>query len=297
MKIITLVVLLITTIYANTIKDYKVIKKIATIDNKEYIAIREFVLDDKKSYLVVDKETLQTEIVSASSIDVSKYKRDKSSIIEKVYIKSKENKKHIHNAGINRAYKQKKNIQYLTIDMCPSSKNSYERELFKVLNKKPISIAVALSARWAMKHKKEFAEIKSMKNLSITWINHSYYHYYYPKKPLEKNFMLANGTDVYKEIVANEKYMISHGITPSIFFRFPGLVSNAKLIDKIVDNYSLVPLGSDTWIAKGEKIKDSSIILVHGNLNEKKGIDMLLNEMRKREFNFVEINEMFIPIY
>jgi peptidoglycan/xylan/chitin deacetylase (PgdA/CDA1 family) len=291
MKSLFLILVAISYIFANPISEYRVIKKEYEDNNQKYIAIREYIKDNNKHYLVVNSDTLKTKIIT--NIEPKEYKKNDTLLIEKVYKRAKISKENIHNTGINRAYKIKKDVQYLTIDMCPSSKKSYEKELYNTLNKKPNKIAIALSAKWAIKHKKEFNEILSMKNLDITWINHTYNHHYYPKLPLEKNFLLAKGTDLYKEIIANEKYMLSHGIVPSIFIRFPGLVSNADMIDKIVDRYSLIPLGSDTWIAKNQKIKDSSIILVHGNLNEKKGIKMFLKEYKKGELRLEELNYMF----
>ena len=54
--------------------------------------------------------------------------------------------------------------------------------------------------------------------------------------------------------------------------RFPGLVSDAKIREKIIDKYSLIFIGSDAWLAKGEIPRNGSIILIHGNKNEPLGI-------------------------
>ncbi len=48
------------------------------------------------------------------------------------------------------------------------------------------------------------------------------------------------------------KVLVSHNIAPSPFFRFPGLVSDQTLIEKLKD-FGFIPLGSDAWLAKGEK--------------------------------------------
>jgi peptidoglycan/xylan/chitin deacetylase (PgdA/CDA1 family) len=282
---------LIGFLYADSIKNYKVIKKQIISKEQYYLAIREYKKSQKDYYLAVNINTLETKIIDKKiTKDV---KSIKDSTLNRVYKVSKIDKNSLTNAGINSAYKKHKDIYYITIDLCPSSKKGYEKRLFESLNKRENSIAIALSAKWAMRHQREFKEILGYKNIDITWINHTYNHYYYPRKKLKNNFLLAKGTDLYKEIIANEKFMLSHSLVPSVFIRFPGLVSDAKLVDKVVDSYSLVPLGSDTWIAKGQKIKDSSIILLHGNLNEKKGIKMFLKEYNKRELNFVKLTEMF----
>jgi peptidoglycan/xylan/chitin deacetylase (PgdA/CDA1 family) len=282
---------LIGFLYADSIKNYKVIKKQIISKEQYYLAIREYKKSQKDYYLAVNINTLETKIIDKKiTKDV---KSIKDSTLNRVYKVSKIDKNSLTNAGINSAYKKHKDIYYITIDLCPSSKKGYEKRLFESLNKRENSIAIALSAKWAMRHQREFKEILEYKNIDITWINHTYNHYYYPRKKLKNNFLLAKWTDLYKEIIANEKFMLSHSLVPSVFIRFPGLVSDAKLVDKVVDSYSLVPLGSDTWIAKAQKIKDSSIILLHGNLNEKKGIKMFLKEYNKRELNFVKLTEMF----
>jgi len=100
-------------------------------------------------------------------------------------------------------------------------------------------------------------------------------HIYHPKAPLTHNFVLSPEENLTKDILDLEITLLKNGITPSPFFRFPGLVSNAKSVH-IVKSLNLIPIGSNTWLAKGEKIKNGSIILVHGNKNEPKGVDMLL---------------------
>jgi hypothetical protein len=70
--------------------------------------------------------------------------------------------------------------------------------------------------------------------------------------------------------------MIGKGLPPSVFFRFPGLVADEKLI-KLLAKLSLIPLGADAWLAKGEEPRKGSIILVHGNGNEPPGIARLMN--------------------
>ena len=50
-----------------------------------------------------------------------------------------------------------------------------------------------------------------------------------------------------------------------------------------VANLGLITIGSNTWIAKGQKIKEDSIVLAHGNKNEPKGVDMLLKDFQNIE--------------
>ncbi len=53
-----------------------------------------------------------------------------------------------------------------------------------------------------------------------------------------------------KELLDVEKKLIEQGVTPSIFFRFPGLVQNEKAIQTL-KRLGLITVGSNAWLAKG----------------------------------------------
>jgi hypothetical protein len=61
------------------------------------------------------------------------------------------------------------------------------------------------------------------------------------------------------------------GITPSVFFRFPGLVSDHEIFEQIL-NLGLIPIGSDSWLAKGQWPDTGSVVLIHANGNEPVGV-------------------------
>jgi hypothetical protein len=73
--------------------------------------------------------------------------------------------------------------------------------------------------------------------------------------------------------------MIENGMTPSVFFRFPGLVSDSVLFRKITA-YGLIPVGTDAWLAKKQSPKSGSIVLVHANGNEPYGIQRFFGLLR-----------------
>jgi len=100
--------------------------------------------------------------------------------------------------------------------------------------------------------------------------------------PLSKNFVLSKEENLEKDILDNEKYLIENGVVPSVFFRFPGLISNRDAILK-VKKFGLITIGSNAWLAKGENIKEGSIILVHGNKNEPKGVDIFLKLLKDKK--------------
>jgi len=80
-------------------------------------------------------------------------------------------------------------------------------------------------------------------------------------------------------VLKTEAAMIENGLLPSVFFRFPGLVSDAALVRRVV-SYGLIPVGSDAWLAKGQAPSSGSIVLVHGNGNEPIGIEKFLDLVR-----------------
>ena len=73
--------------------------------------------------------------------------------------------------------------------------------------------------------------------------------------------------------------LLENGLIPSPFFRFPGLVADGGLLEKL-RQLSLIPIGSDAWLAKGENPANGSFILVHGNGNEPQGVRKLLPLLR-----------------
>ena len=65
--------------------------------------------------------------------------------------------------------------------------------------------------------------------------------------------------------------MIANGGTPSLFFRFPGLVSSSPLMQAVREHH-LISLGADAWLALNQPPRDGSIMLVHPNGNEELGL-------------------------
>jgi len=93
--------------------------------------------------------------------------------------------------------------------------------------------------------------------------------------------LLEPGTDINYEVLETEKAMLKNGLLPSVFFRFPGLVSDQQLVDKIV-GFGLIPIGSDAWLAKGQLPKSGSIVLIHGNGNEPIGVDDFIKLLKSK---------------
>ena len=165
---------------------------------------------------------------------------------------------------------------FVTGDLCPSHRPLDRRFFEKLMTsgaKAPV--ALSISGLWLVHHADDFhwlMDKQAAGALDIVWTNHSYHHPYAKGRPDDQTFMLTKGLDVDYEILETERLLIANGGTPSLFFRFPGLVSNSPLMDA-VRRHHLIVLGTDAWLAKGQRPGAGSIILVHPNGNEEAGID------------------------
>ena len=188
----------------------------------------------------------------------------------------------------------------LTIDLCPSHKpldRSFFVRLIDVYAKeeRPVPVSIAVTGVWMKEHPDDFSWLVGLAargDLSVTWINHSYSHRFDKSKPLQRNFLLEKGTDIESEVVLTEKELIDKGQIPSIFFRFPGLISDREIYLKVI-SYGLVPVGSDAWLAKNQLPCDGSIVLVHANGNEPLGLKKFFKVIKKRSAGNAE-SEWFL---
>lgn len=234
------------------------------------VGIRQFQNNGVRQMLVVEANSLATRIVTANelnckSMDAQKFSQTNYSRIRN---QASLNRGVQANSGIRRFDRQQVT---LTIDMCPSSK-SYESRFYDWVKSTNSPIGVAITAAWGLRHTRELNVLKEMdRDGLVTWINHSYHHPYRPGVANGNNFLLISGTNIRQEVLGNEIFMIENGMTPSVYFRFPGLISSEAIVRQIAD-WGLIAIGSDAWLAKGEAPKAGSVILLHGNGNEPAGI-------------------------
>lgn len=276
----------IYSLQASDISNYEVVNKSVEYKNNIYTILRSFTKDEKKYFLVVNENTLKTSIVEQNLLPnninnnvLTKYKRLLINYSKKPF--------NLENYGLKSV---ENNNVYFTIDMCPSSKQGYEKDFFNslIIKKEFFPIVIFISGKWIEKHNDDFLELISYNKdnkLDIVWGNHTFNHYYNRFGKLENNFLLAPNTDVKKELLDLEKLLLSYDLIPSILFRFPGLISNEQTI-KIVNSLGLIPIGSNSWLAKNQKVKNGDIILVHGNNNEPKGIDIAQNIIKNLNLSF-----------
>ena len=89
--------------------------------------------------------------------------------------------------------------------------------------------------------------------------------------------------------------VLENGCMSSVFFRFPGLVSDRQVF-KTVLGYGLIPIGSDAWLAKGESPKNGSIVLIHANGNEPLGVRKFIALLKKEHTDALEKKWMLFDL-
>jgi len=270
----------IASLFAGEVSEYKTESYCISYEDQEFKVIRSFKKDGDKKLLVVHGDTLQTYIFDNSSYKKVECSNSKYDNFLKISVKPPYP---LTNDGISNF----KVGVYLTVDLCPSSKRGYEREFFKTLIKRfpnPVPVTIFVTKRWMLKHKESFLELKRWDEegkLDITWGNHTAYHFYKKGLPIEQNFVLCKHMHLKSDVLDLEKFLIENGVVPSVFFRFPGLVSNKKVINDIA-SLSLITIGSNSWIAKNQPPKEGSIVLVHGNKNEPLGVKLLVKYLKTK---------------
>jgi hypothetical protein len=178
----------------------------------------------------------------------------------------------LENAGLTRGSKPG---AFVTGDLCPSPR-PLDRAFFARLSgtgpRAPVALAV--SGLWLTHHPKDFRWLVDQRDagaLDIVWVDHTYTHPYRRKAADASNYLLTRGVNPEREILDTERLIIASGETPSLFFRFPGLISSDPLM-QAVRRFHLVTLGADAWLAIGQRPGPGSIVLVHPNGNEPAGL-------------------------
>ena len=294
-KIIFLLLPFLTFVYG--IEEYRVMKKYYTDGTNYFILTRAFTHNAHTYVLIANAQTLKTQILPREALALTPIEHlpfqtnfDKAlAYATALHVKG----------GAPKALAQKPKAVFLTMDLCPSKKRGYESDFIAYLTelngKTPI--AIAITSAWIDQHFEAFKALASHPLLDITWVNHTHTHFYDKTLADKENFMLHVNTNVAHEILELEKKLIMHGITPSLFFRFPGLMSNEALMKELKETYSVIPLGSNAWIAKHEPITEGSFILIHGNKNEPEGIALLEQKLPwlVQHFTLRPIQEAFVP--
>jgi hypothetical protein len=281
--------------FSQRVEKYSVFFGRCTIfnDSGAYVALRSFCRAGNQYYFVVSARDLYTRIVARDSCrcdraSLGEMRREFQAYPYIMALDSAERRSSlVQDAGLTHGSVRQKGID-LTADLCPS-KLPLDRKFFADLidqflpQEKPIPIALSVTGNWMNDHQEDLRWLIGLAkkgDLAITWINHSYNHRWYDSVPVQENFLLKKGTNLDLEVLKTERKMMDYGITPSVFFRFPGLVSDSLVFAKITA-YGLIPVGTDAWLAKNQLPKDGSIVLVHANGNEPYGIKRFFKLIRE----------------
>lgn len=262
---------------AERVHDYApVLESCASESGATRLAIRRMRVDGEALLLAVDPQSLQTSLeraacwrcaeTSDAAEEQTRYLQALRPPADPARPPALVNAGLIHGAGDG---------AFVTGDLCPSHK-PLDRAFFEELAAQgphtPVTLAV--SGGWIARHGADFAWLREKARsgaLDIAWANHSYSHPYVVGLADSRNYLLRPGVDLDREIFETEKLIIANGETPSVFFRFPGLVADGALLDHVRARH-LVALGADSWLALGPPPRPGSIVLVHPNGNEPVGL-------------------------
>jgi hypothetical protein len=271
------------------VSDYKpILKTCVAADGRKAVAIREMTVAGQKVDLLADPEALTTRLERATCWTCSEESESELSatrmgraIHESAQAPGLVHRGFLQNAGLTHGAGAG---DFVTGDLCPSEK-PLDRTFFMRLESAGLHVPVALSISglWLIHHFDDFRWLVDQRNagaLDILWTNHTYHHPYHRKLPDAANFLLAKGVDPEEEILDTERLLIANGETPSLFFRFPGLISSDPLM-QAVRQFHLVTLGADAWLALGEKPGRGSIVLVHPNGNEPRGLTLFSADLAR----------------
>ena len=276
------------------ITDYKVYYGWASHYPQDWLITRSFVNDGRNYYLLVDPQTLKTKIDEPGFYRVRPMTRDEARTFFKktpymrAIAKAENRSVSLQDAGIEAGMPKLTGIS-LTADLCPSHHPLDRRVFTEIFTQfqqveRPAPIALSITGIWMRQHPADLEWLKQQQaknDIRITWINHSYNHRVSATAPLKQNFLLEPGTDIKYEVLETEKAMLKNGLLPSVFFRFPGLISDQRLVYKITD-FGLIPIGSDAWLAKGQKANAGSIVLIHTNGNEPVGVNDFIRLLHQK---------------
>ena len=269
--------------------DYRpVLKSCAASDGGSGLAIREMTIAGERVALIADPEGLTTRLERAAcwtcrdeSEDELASTRMGRAIAASSEAPGIEHRGFLENAGLIRGARPG---AFVTGDLCPSTR-PLDRGFFKRLEATGphAPVALAVSGLWLIRHAADFRWLTEQRDagaLDIVWIDHTYTHPYRRKRPDASNFLLMRGVNAEKQILDTERLIIANGETPSLFFRFPGLVSSDPLM-QAVRRFHLVTLGADAWLAIGQKPGPGSIVLVHPNGNEPWGLKVFAADVAR----------------
>ncbi|MGO9741432.1 MAG: polysaccharide deacetylase [Roseiarcus sp.] len=269
----------------DAVADYRsVLRLCAGRKGETRVAIREMRLGGDPALLLANPDTLETRLEKSacwSCRDVDETAlaatRFMHAILKSAEAPGLTKRGFLENAGLVHGAG---GGAFLTADLCPSPRPLARAFIDELPPHTPI--ALSISGLWLIHHFQDYRwliERQAAGAIDILWTNHSYHHQFARGVPFDRNFLLTPGVDPDAEILDTERLIIANGQTPSLFFRFPGLVSSAPLMQAARKNH-LISLGADAWLALQERPRPGSIVLVHANGNEPQGLELFERDER-----------------
>ncbi len=170
----------------------------------------------------------------------------------------------------------------LTSDLCWSIR-PYEKEFYYELpnrsadGSQTVYCTQFISGRWLQQQPLAMADLLELEkepSIDFIWGLHSWDH---PKSGI---FMNAYAPESLRgDTLHLEKILLEWGVVPEHFYRFPGLKHDETRLNEILA-MSLLPVDCDSWVSGMHLDRpphrvpatNGSILLVHGNGNEARGI-------------------------
>jgi hypothetical protein len=293
------------------------------------IAFRAFEQGKTKYYVLVDPQTLRSFVEPVACLACSETTLDKVTAagtrLARALTAAADT---ADTAGVRHAVARTQGY-FVTVDLCPSNMPGMDESIFTAMevfkggaSDAATPVGVAVSGAWIRHHEDQFkwlVDSQRKGTLSITWINHTNYHPF-PEKvsrpkvdepeaeaPAPSETPLPRGEQhdvaelplgkpgrLEREILGLERELLSRGVIPSPFFRFPGLEASKSMMDTL-RRHLLIPISSDAWLAKKENPRPGSIVLVHGNENEPYGVARFIGWLRRAKVKpeFLAVPELF----
>ena len=273
----------------DAVTDYtSVLRSCRAADGRASLAIRTMSVGGTPLLLLADPQKLSTRLERAAcwtcedtSEDALAGTRMMRAVAQSAQAPGLVHRGFLQNAGLTHGAAPG---AFVTGDLCPS-RRPLDRAFFDNLAARGphTPVALSISGLWLLHHFEDYRWLldrQAQGALDILWVDHTFHHPYRRGVPYDRNFLLTHGVDPDAEILETERLLIANGQTPSLFFRFPGLISTSPLM-QAVRRHHLVSLGADAWLAQGEKPVDGSIILVHPNGNEEVGLAMFDHDLSR----------------
>lgn len=280
MKCIPLILVLFLFASANVfsqITDYQ--RHFATAtqpgQTETLVVLRKWQQGGVDKMLIVHPTNLRTEVLSANQLSVqpSSWPEIRASIGSTTYGKALdgayETDNKLRTVASAAANRHKKGLD-LTLDLCAAA-GPLNRAFFQAIidkanaDEKPVKLTVALTGKWMIAHADDLTWLKNLQKsniMDITWANHSFHHHS-GQNQMPQDYLPDNENDV----LQTEKMMLANGITPSVYFSIPGVVTGPTSFDGAAE-YGLVGINTDHWLSKGQ-VPTAGNLLVLANGNER----------------------------